>query len=197
MRAPSRKRARRRGPGGRWCYPRRMVTEDDAAPTAPQAAYDMALWQLGEQARANRSFDTKAGVALTVAAAFAGLFAASLVGALGDGPAQPAVVAVLCSGAVVLAAFGWTLFAFYRTVRPVHWARGPEPGDLIEMATKHDEPTVRLWIAEMLAASSRKNEKAAQAKATWFRRELYGAIAQGGATIVGLLVIALATRLPG
>jgi len=33
-----------------------MVTEDDAAPTAPQAAYDMALWQLGEQAQANRSF---------------------------------------------------------------------------------------------------------------------------------------------
>ena len=174
-----------------------MVTEDDAAPTAPQAAYDMALWQLGEQARANRSFDTKAGVALTVAAAFAGLFAASLVGVLGDGPARPAVVAAIACGAAVLAVFGWTLYAFYRTVRPARLAHGPEQRELIAVASTHGEPEVRLWIARTLVASYEANEQTTREKAVWFRRELYGAVAQGSATIVGMLAIALAARLPG
>lgn len=174
-----------------------MVTEDDAAPTAPQAAYDMALWQLGEQAQANRSFDTKAGVALTVAAAFAGLFAASLAGALDDGLARPAAVAAIACGAAVLAVFGWTLFAFYRTVRPARLAHGPEQRELIAAASAHGEPEVRLWIARTLVASYEANEQTTREKAIWFRRELYGAVAQGSAAITGMLVIALAARLPG
>ena len=172
-----------------------MVTEDDAAPLAPQAAYDMALWQLSEQVQANHSFDTKAGVVLTVAAAFAGLFAASLIGALGEGPSPLAVSAGGC-GVAVLAVFGWTLYAFYRTVRPARLAPGPEPKELVEAAAQHGETAVRLWIAGMLAESILANAEATRAKAAWFRRELYGAVAQGGATILGLLLVAL-TRLFG
>ena len=172
-----------------------MVTDGDAPQQAPQAAYDMALWQLGEQVQANRSFDTKAGVALTVAAAFAGLFAAALFGALGGGPSRSAGVAGAC-GVVVLAVFGWTLYAFYRTVRPARLARGPEPRELVEVAARHGETAVRLWIAGMLAESIAANAEATQEKATWFRRELRGAVVQGGATILGLLLVAL-TRLSG
>ena len=174
-----------------------MVTEDDAAPLAPQAAYDMALWQLGEQAQANRSFDTKAGVALTVAAAFAGLFAASLAGALGGGSARPAAVAVVVCSAVVLAVFAWTLYAFYRTVRLGLRALGPEQRELIAVASAHGEPEVRLWIARTLVASYEANEQTTREKAVWFRRELYGAVAQGSAAIAGMLAIALAAQLSG
>ena len=55
---------------------------------------------------------------------------------------------------------------------------------------------MRLWIAGMLAESILANAEATRAKATWFRRELYGAVAQGGAAILGLLLVAL-TRLFG
>ena len=173
-----------------------MAADDDAPQQAPQAAYDMALWQLGEQVQANHSFDTKAGAVRTVAAAFAGIFAASLFGAFGDGPPRPAAVAVVLCGAAVFAVFGWTLFAFYRTVRPARLAHGPEPSELVEVAARHGETAVRLWIAGMLAESIAANAEATQEKATWFRRELRGAVVQGGATILGLLLVALA-RLSG
>lgn len=172
-----------------------MVASDDAPQRAPQAAYDMALWQLSEQVQANRSFDTKAGAVLTVAAAFAGLFAAALFGVLGGDTSPLAVAAGVC-GAVVLAVFGWTLFAYYRTVRPVRLARGPQSRELIEVAAQHGETAVRFWIAGMLAEAILANEEATQEKAIWFRRVLRGAVAQGGATILGLLLVAL-TRLAG
>ena len=162
-----------RPPADGGCYPARMVSGDSAPEQAPQAAYDMALWQLTEQVHANRSFDTRAGAVLTVAAAFAGLFGASL------------------PGAAVLATFGWTLFAFYRTVRPGRWARGPAPQDLIGVAAGHGERQVRLWIAETLVGSIAANEDAAQEKADWFRRQLYGAVALGCAAIAGLVAVAL------
>ena len=169
-----------------------MVSGDSAPEQAPQAAYDMALWQLTEQVHANRSFDTRAGAVLTVAAAFAGLFGASLPGAAGSDPARLAAAAVVASGVAVLAAFGWTLFAFYRTVRPGRWARGPAPQDLIGVAAGHGEVQVRLWIAETLVGSIAANEDAAQEKADWFRRQLYGAVALGCAAIAGLVAVALA-----
>ena len=168
-----------------------MVSGDSAPEQAPQAAYDMALWQLTEQVHANRSFDTRAGAVLTVAAAFAGLFVASLPGAVGSDPARPAGAAVVASGVVVLATFGWTLFAFYRTVRPARWAHGPEPQDLIEVAAGHGEPQARFWIAETLVGSIAANEDAAQEKADWFRRQLYGAVALGCAASAGLVAVAL------
>ena len=85
----------------------------------------MALWQLTEQVNENRSFDTRAGVVLSVAAAFAGLFGASLMRVVSDHPAGSEIATVTVSGFAVLIAFGWTMFAFYRTVRPSPGASGP------------------------------------------------------------------------
>ena len=51
---------------------------------------------------------------------------------------------------------------------------------------------MRLWIAEALAESIAVNEVAARDKARWFRRELFGAMALGVATVLAVLAIALA-----
>jgi hypothetical protein len=170
----------------------RMVTERNSGfDQAPQAAYDIALWQLTEQVDESRSFDTKAGVVVTVAAAFAGLFGAAVVSSTMGDVSRAALVAAICGGAAVLGVFGWTMFAFYRTVRPNPWARGPEPRELIERAGRYAEPPVRLWIAEALAESVVVNEVAARDKARWFRRELFGAMALGVLTVVAVLAIAL------
>ena len=152
----------------------------------------MALWQLTEQVNENRSFDTRAGVVLSVAAAFAGLFGASLMRVVSDHPAGSEIATVTVSGVAVLIAFGWTMFAFYRTVRPSRWASGPAARELIEVASEHEEPAVRLWIAEALADSFIRNEAAAQRKATWFRRELYGAMSVGGVAVLAMLATTLA-----
>ena len=166
--------------------------EAGSGQAAPQAAYDMALWQLTEQTNSNRSFDTKAGAVLTVTAAFTGLFGASATGAV---EVEAARWVAVVFGGLVLAVFGWTAFAFYKTVGPRHWARGPDARRLIEVAGEHEESRVRLWLADVLADSFIENEDALQEKARWFRRALYGAIAQCGATTAGLLAIVVAQAL--
>ena len=152
----------------------------------------MALWQLTEQVNESRSFDTKAGVVVTVSAAFAGLFGAAVVSTAAGDFGRATGMAAACGGAAVLAVFGWTMFAFYRTVRPNPWVRGPEPRELVDRAAAHGERPVRLWIAEALAESIAVNEVAARDKARWFRRELFGAMALGVATVLAVLAIALA-----
>lgn len=152
----------------------------------------MALWQLTEQVNENRSFDTRAGVVVTVAAAFAGLFGAALV-SISTGDIERATgLAAACGGIAVLVAFGWTMFAFYRTVRPNPWVRGPDPRELIGRAATHDELPVRLWIAEALVESILINEVAARDKARWFRRELFGAMGLGLVTVLAILAITFA-----
>ena len=157
----------------------------------------MALWQLTEQVDESRSFDTKAGVVVTVAAAFAGLFGAAVVSSTMGDISHTALIAATCGGVAVLGVFGWTMFAFYRTVRPNLWARGPDPHELIERAGSYAELPVRLWIAEALAESVVVNEVAARDKARWFRRELFGAMALGVLTVVAVLAIALAGMAAG
>lgn len=149
----------------------------------------MALWQLTEQTNSNRSFDTKAGAVLTVAAAFTGLFGVAIAGAVDVAAAR--WVAVVFGG-VILAVFGWTAFAFYRTVGPHPWAHGPDARHLIEVAERNEESSVRLWLADVLADSFIQNEHALRTKAQWFRRALYGAIAQCGIATLGLLAIVVA-----
>ena len=166
--------------------------EAGSGQAAPQAAYDMALWQLTEQTNSNRSFDAKAGAVLTAAAAFTGLFGASLAGAVDVAAARWVAVVF---GSLVLVVFGWTAFAFYRTVGPRPWARGPDARHLIEVAEGHGELSVRLWLAEVVADSFIENEHALRMKARWFRRALYGAIAQCGVTTLGLLAIVVARAL--
>lgn len=151
----------------------------------------MVLWQLTEQVNENRSFDTKAGVVVTVAAAFAGLFGAAVIGLAAGEVGRATGVAAVPGGIAVLFAFGWTMFAFYRTVRPNPWVRGPDPLDLIDQAATHDESPVRLWIAEALAESVLMNEVAARDKAKWFRLELFGAVALSLTAVVAILAIAL------
>ena len=152
----------------------------------------MALWQLTEQTNSNRSFDTKVGAVLTVAAAFTGLFGASAVGSADIGAMSWVTASVIATGVLVLSAFGWTVYAFYKTVRPRRWARGPDPRRLIEVAQDHDEPRVRLSFAKAIADSFIENESAIEEKARWFRRALFGAIANGGATTAGFLAIVVA-----
>ena len=157
----------------------------------------MALWQLTEQTNSNRSFDTKAGAVLTVAAAFTGLFGASAAGAVDVGAAYLVTASAIVGGVLVLSAFGWTVVAFYKTVRPRRWARGPDPRSLVEVAEEHDEARVRLSFARALVDSFIANEDALEEKARWFRRALYGAIASGGATTAGLLAIVVARTTAG
>ena len=175
-----------------------MVSDRGESPDqAPQAAYDMALWQLTEQVNENRSFDTKAGVVLTVAAAFAGLFGASLIQVVPGDLDAAAAAAVIGGSAAVLAAFGWTMFAFYLTVAPTRWASGPNATELVEVAERHEESTVRLWVAAAIVDSLAANEDAAARKVRWFRRELYGAMAIGAVSVASLTVAALARVLGG
>ena len=129
---------------------------------------------------------------LSVAAAFAGLFGAAVVSTAAGDFGRATGMAAVCGGAAVLAVFGWTMFAFYRTVRPSRWASGPAARELIEVASEHEEPAVRLWIAEALVDSFIRNEAAAQRKATWFRRELYGAMTGGGVAVLAMLATTLA-----
>lgn len=151
----------------------------------------MALWQLTEQVNENRSFDTRAGVVVTVAAAFAGLFGAAVVSTATGDIGRAAGLTAGCGGIAVLVAFGWTMFAFYRTVRPNPWVRGPDPSDLISRAASHNESPVRLWVAEALVESILVNEVAARDKARWFRRELFAAMALGLVTVLAILAITL------
>ena len=170
-----------------------MVSDRGESPDqAPQAAYDMALWQLTEQVNENRSFDTKAGVVLTVAAAFAGLFGASLIQVVPEDPPASVIGIVIACGTAVLAAFAWTLIAFQRTVFPGRWAGGPVPHETLEVAARYTESTVRLWLAAALADSFAANEGLAARKAAWFRRELYGAVTIGAVTVAAIPAVTLA-----
>lgn len=149
----------------------------------------MALWQPAGQTHSTQSFDTKAGAVLTVAAAVTGLFGASAAGSSDLGSSAWVTVSVMASSAIVLAAVGWTVLAFYKTVKPRRRARGPDPHRLIEVAEEHEESRVRLSFARAIPDSLVENEDAVQEQARWFRRALPGAIASGGGTTVGFLAI--------
>ena len=166
-----------------------MVSDrDNSDAQAPQAAYDIALWQLTEQVNENRSFDTRAGVVVTVAAAFAGLFGAAIVSTSTGDIKSATGLAAACGGIAVPVAFGSTICLLPdRQAQPL--VRGPDPRDLIGRAASHDELPVRLWIAEALVESVLMNEVAARDKARWFRRELFGAMALGLVTVVAILAI--------
>ena len=167
------------------------MTTNSSEGQAPQAAYDMALWQLTEQMRSIEALDTKASGALTASLAFAGLFGAGVTLAI-DTDQQASLVAAVVVGALVLASFVFTVFVFRRAVESISWAQGPIAWDLIEVASEHGEGRVRLWLAERLVASYVENDAYLEQKARWFSLALWGAIVQGFVTTGGLVAIVLA-----
>ena len=160
------------------------MTTGSAEDQAPQAAYDMALWQLTEQMRSIEALDTKAGGALTAALAFAGLFGAGVTLAI-DTEQQASLVVAVLVGVLVLGSFVFTVFAFRRAVESISWMHGPLAEHLIEVAGQHGETRVRLWLAERLVASYLQNDDALERKATWFSRALLGAVTQGSSPPAG------------
>lgn len=99
------------------------MTADHSDSQAPQAAYDMALWQLTERMRSIEALDNKAAGALTASLAFAGLFGAGVTLAV-DTEQQASLVAAGVVGTLVLASFVVTVFAFRRAVESVSWMQG-------------------------------------------------------------------------
>lgn len=170
------------------------MTTDSAMEQAPQAAYDMALWQLTEQMRSIEALDTKAGGALTASLAFAGLFGAGATLAI-DAEQRASLVAAVVVGALVLVSFVFTIFAFRRAVESISWMHGPLAANLIEVAGQHDETRVRLWLAERLVDSYLQNDAALERKARWFSLALLGAVAQGFITTGGLVAVAVAAAI--
>jgi hypothetical protein len=166
--------------------PQERVEEFPAA----DAAYDVAMRRLDDQMRQIDAIDNKIalviGTASAIAALFAG-FAATTVEAAETGSLVTGILALASVGLI----YGWAAYSAFRAYWFYEWSLRPNWDQLIEFSSTSADGLVKSWIAANCVRSMKENVGQIENKVERAGLAFKLLMAQGLATVAGMLAIVL------